>query len=135
MVRLALAVFVWSMLTLSILAEDNVRVIAWEGTNYVCFDRIASQIVLDMRLKYPLLGQANLLLKDQVKVKEEQIIKWQSGIENLTAQMVVLTALNADLQQRITSANVWYKSNILWAAISFVAGVGITIGVVTAVNP
>lgn len=135
MAKLSLAIFAWSMFTLAILADDDVRVITRDGTDYVCFDRIASQIVLDMRLEYPLLSQANLLLKDQVKVKEEQILKWQSGIDNLTAQLVVLTESNADLQQRITNAKAWYKSNILWAAISFVAGVGITIGVVKAVNP
>jgi hypothetical protein len=115
--------------------EDGIRVVEQNGVSYVCFDVIASQIVLDMRLKYPLLDQENLLLKDQVKVKEEQIIRWQSGAENLMAQLTIFADLNADLQKRIDSSNAWYRSNILWAVVGVAVGFGVAVGVVKAINP
>lgn len=119
----------------SIFADEDVKVIQQDNVDYVCFDQAASQVLLDMRLKYPLLEKENTLLKDQVTTKEAQIIKWQMGAENLTSQIVILTDSNAALQTKIDSSNAWYKSNILWTAVGFVVGVGITIGVVKALNP
>lgn len=121
--------------SLSINAEESVTIIKQNGMSYLCFDQDASQILLDMRLKYPLLEKENVLLKDQVKIKEEEIVKWQSGAENLTAQLAILAESNTDLQKKIESSNAWYRSNILWTAVGLVVGTGITIGVVKALNP
>jgi len=132
--RLAFIATLLSLFALTSLAEDDAKVIKQNGIDYVCFDTIAGQILLDMRLKYPLLDQENDLLKTQLKIKESQIIKWQDGADNLTSQLTILTDQNGDLQKRIESSDAWYKSNILWTAVGFVVGIGVTIGVVKAVT-
>lgn len=135
MTRQILCLIVLLCFTSALTKGVDPKIVKADDQEEVCFDSKSAQLLLDMRLRLPLMTDENSLLKQKVDIKDQQLAKMKEGVTDLASQIDILTASNADLQKHVNVASAWYYSPYFWLAIGLVAGFGATYGVMRAVRP
>ena len=114
--------------------EADVRAHNIDGKDYVCFTTQDAHALLQLRIDYPKLELKIKTLEELVNIKEEEKLALLRANTNLNEQIAFFTKENVRLQERLNSADAWYKSPYLWFCVGLVVGTGAAVATVYAVK-
>ena len=104
------------------------------GKKYDCFLPVDAQVLLQLRINYPILKLDLDKHKELIVIKDIELKKLDDINANLAQQRDTYKDESIRFQEELKSRDAWYRNPYLWFTVGLVTGAGIAVGVAFAVN-